>query len=122
MSRPELDKSQRQAARRSSAAFRRAAKLVAEERKLRQAAGGAPDVPLVEVLPEIGDIEYIDPESEVVSRAMDLIQPVDLPEFNCRDDLALMMSNVRTQQIANSLPNDGPIKAHADSTSQRIEI
>jgi hypothetical protein len=116
-----LDKSQRQAARRSSAAFRRAAKHVAEERKLRQAAGGPPDIKAVEVLPEIADFEYINPESEVVLRAMDLIRPTDRPEPRCRSDLALMMARVRVYQRMNSLPNLGPIKDQIKDVAKALK-
>jgi hypothetical protein len=115
------DKSQRRAARESSAAFRRAAKNVIAERNLSDIMNGAPEIKVVEVFPEIAYFEYIDPETEVVSRAMDLLRPVALPEWKCRDCLALIMSRTRVLRTQGRIPAPGKLKDHINDVAKALK-
>jgi hypothetical protein len=118
----QLNKLQRQAAQRTAAAFRRAAALVAKERELRQEAGGAPtDLKYVETFPEVATLKFVDPRSEVVSRAFDLLKPIDLPESHFREQLALMMSEVRIAHLDNRLPALGPTKKQIEKVRQALK-
>jgi hypothetical protein len=117
-----LDRQQREAARRSAAAFREAARCVARERKARQKAGGPPDIKYVEIFPEIADLEYIDPASEVVSRAIDLIRPLNLSEPDFREEITLFMLVVRILQFGNTSPPLRPIKDQIKEVADALKI
>jgi hypothetical protein len=121
-----LSRLQRRASRKSRSAFQRAAKNVADERKLLQIADGeTTDLKLAEVFPETEDFENIDPKSEVVSRAMDLIRPVtrpNYPEWRCRAELAFMMSGIRIQDMNNNLfPNMRQLKEQINEVAKAIK-
>jgi hypothetical protein len=122
LSQKRLDRLQREAARRSAVAFREAAKCVARERKARQKAGGPPDIKYIEIYPEIAALEYIDPASEVVSRAIDLIRPLKLSEPDFREGIALLMAGVRVSQFGNALPPLRPIKDQIKEVADALKI
>jgi hypothetical protein len=118
----QFNKLQRKAARRTAAAFRRAAEQVAKERELRQEAGGPPtDLKFVEVFPEVATLKFVDPESEVVTRAFELVKPIDLPEPYFHEQLALMMSEVRIAHPANDLPALAPIKKQIEKVGDALK-
>lgn len=117
---PQLIKSQERAAQRSAAAFRRAAKHVAEERKAREAAGLAEFADIRQIFPNITEFSPVDPNSEIVSRAMDLIKPVTMPEPDFRRVIATFMDWIRTNQTANSIPNMGRVKSQIEHVAHAL--
>jgi hypothetical protein len=118
----QLNKLQRQAAQRTATAFRSAAEQVRKERELRREAGGPPtDIRFVEIFPEIATFKFVDPKSEVVTRAFNLVKPINVPELYFREQLALMMSEVRIAHLDNRLPALGPTKKQIEKVENGLK-
>jgi hypothetical protein len=115
----ELDELQRKAAAKTAAAFRRAAQLVVEERKLRTEAGGPPHIWTSQIFPEVADF-VIDPKSEAVSRAMDLLKPTKFPKDRSREIIADAMYSTLVFSFENRSPSLGDIKSRIDEVANKL--
>ncbi len=79
------------------------------------------DIRYVEIFPEVATLKFVDPQSEVVTRAFNLVKPIDLPELYLREQLALMMSEVRIAHLDNRLPAQGPTKKQVEKVEHALK-